>query len=112
MQIVFQMEGGLARFPGLARPITLSDADLAAGEPEELGQLIEAARFFDEPEADPSGSVVPDGQRYVLSISDDARSHTVRRHDPVEPPALAELLSYVRQKAMSVLRARAKPSAP
>src|SRR5262245_43454631 len=112
MQVVFQMEGGVARFPGLARPITLSDDDLTSSEINELRDLTAAARFFQAPEADPSGPAGPDAQRYSLSIADGTHLHTVRRHDPVGPPALADLLTYVRRKAMSVLRARAKPPSP
>ena len=112
MVITFQMEGGVAHFPGLARPITILDADLAPGELDELRGLIGAARFFDEPAADPPGPAAVDAQRYVISIAEAGRSHTLRRHDPVGPPPLADLVAYVRKKAISVLRARAKPPVP
>jgi hypothetical protein len=98
MRIEFSQEGGIGYFPGLNRPVTVDVERLDEAEAEELKRLVEAARFFDLP----ASIGVPargaaDYQRYILSIEDDGRRHTVRALVPVEDPALRELVEAVRR---------------
>ncbi len=49
MRIQLKIEGGLAYFPGLSKPITIDGNALPPQEADKLKQLLDAAHFFDLP---------------------------------------------------------------
>lgn len=100
MRIEFSTEGGLAFFPGLSKPVAVEADRLGKDEAERLQRLVEAARFFDLPlvvGSPPPGAA--DYQSFVLAVDDGARRHTVRVREPVEDPALRDLIELVRKYA-------------
>lgn len=98
MRVELKTEGGVAFFPGLARPFVLETAALSADEAERLACLVDECRFFDREEAAPPARRGADAREYVLTIeAEGARRRTVRLRDPVAPD-LAALLDFVREK--------------
>jgi hypothetical protein len=96
MRIHYAVSGGLAYFPGLAKPATLDLADLPDAVADEVRRLVDAARFFDLPRrvgAAPKGAA--DLQQHTLTIEDGQRVHTVQIVEPVTQPELAALLEKV-----------------
>jgi hypothetical protein len=99
MRIQFKMEGGIASFPGLSKPITIDSDQLPKQESDELKQLINATHFFDLPIVVglPSpGSA--DYIQYTITIQDEGKQHTVHLTDLIEDPNLQALLTYLRSK--------------
>ena len=112
MRVTFTMEGGIAYFPGLSRPVTIDSGELPDHEARELERLIEAARFFDRPAtAGPPARGATDYYQYTVTVEVGGRQHTVRLTDPVEDPGLQALLNYLRATAKALrAEARARPS--
>jgi hypothetical protein len=120
MRIEFKQEGGLAYFPGLARPVVVDGEQLAAADAAVLQRRVEAAQFFEQPAegAAPKAAAsartragAADLQRYTITVEDGGRRHTVTLTDPVDDPALEDLLGYLRAKSReqrAALRASAK----
>jgi hypothetical protein len=103
MRIHFKMEGGLAYFPGLSRPVTIDSSELPAAEATELQRLVDAAGFFDRPETSaPPPRGAADYQRYTITIEENGRRHTIELTDPVGDPDLQRLLAYLRGKAKAL----------
>lgn len=99
MRIEFSEEGGIAHFPGLARPVTVDTDHLAKEEGEYLRQYVDASRFFDLPATvgvPPKGAA--DYRQYTLTVDDGRKKHTVRIPEPVEDPNLRELIQAVRKQ--------------
>lgn len=87
------MEGGVAHFPGLAKLLVIETDDLPGDEAEELQRLVDSARFFDMPaEPGPPPRGAADYRRYLITVSEAGRKHTVRLHDPVSDPQVAALV--------------------
>src|SRR5687767_487826 len=89
MRVELLTEGGIAFFPGLNKPIVVDSADLPKAQASQLEKLIEDARFFDLPAASravPKGAA--DMRRYIITVEDGKRRHTVRLVDPIEDPHL------------------------
>jgi hypothetical protein len=102
VRIEFKSEGGIAHFPGLSRPIVIDTAQLPQGESEPLEALINAVRFFDLPPA--VGQPRPgsaDYRTYTLTITDGARSHSIKAYDPIENDALRTLIDSLRTRSRS-----------
>jgi hypothetical protein len=105
MRIEFTTEGGIAHFPGLSRPVVIDSDALSEEDSRELQRLLEAARFFERPTvatAPPPGAA--DYRQYTIAVEDDGRQHTVKLADPVEEPALQELLRFLQTKARALRR--------
>jgi hypothetical protein len=103
MRIEFTTEGGIAHFPGLSRPVVIDSEALSEEETRELQRLLEAARFFERPAiaaAPPPGAA--DYRQYTISVEDGGRRHTVKLADPVQEPALQELLRFLQTKARTL----------
>lgn len=105
MRIDFRVDGGLAAFPGLAKPLTLHCDALPAQENERLRDLVQRADFFSlvQPDAHPAA---PDARAYTIAIDDGARCRTVTVREPIADPALRDLVSELRGKALAARRAR------
>jgi hypothetical protein len=98
MRVEFSVEGGIAFFPGLSKPVEVDVDKLDEDEARRLQQLVEAAHFFDLPvaaQAPVHGAA--DRQYSVLTIDDGIRKHTVRVTEPIEDSALDELFHTVRK---------------
>src|SRR2546429_3907984 len=99
MQIQFKMEGGIAFFPGLSKPMTIDSDQLPQQEFDELKWLVNTTHFFDLPTTvnSPSPSAA-DYYQYTITIQDEGKQHTVHLTDPVKDPNLQALLSYLRAR--------------
>lgn len=96
MRVTLTTEGGLAYFPGLARPVTIDDTTLPPEQSAELHRLVAAADFFHQP---PVAGMPPPGaadyRTYTLTIEDADHTNTLRMTDLTQDPALRDLLRYV-----------------
>jgi UTP-glucose-1-phosphate uridylyltransferase len=106
MRVEFQTEGGIAHFPGLSRPVVIESDVLAEEDARELKRLVEAARFFERPTvvgAPRCGAA--DYRQYTIIVEEEGRQHTIQLADPVEDPALQELLRFLQTRARALRRA-------
>jgi hypothetical protein len=105
MRIEFEMEGGIAHFPGLSRPVVIDSEVLSAEDTQELTHLVEAAHFFERPTvASPPRSGSADYRQYTITVEDGGRQHSIRLADPVEDPTLQPLLRFLQAKARALRR--------
>ncbi len=100
MNVRFEMEGGIAAFPGLNKPVTIKTDEMSADQAAALQQLVQAARFFDLPAIvgahSPSAA---DYRTYTITIEDAGRRHTVSMSDPIEDENVAALVDYLQKQA-------------
>jgi hypothetical protein len=92
------MEGGVAHFPGLARPFTVDTTTLSAEEGAHAAAMVTA--LGEKHEKGASRAPVPgaaDLRQYTLTIEDGSRSRTLRLSDPLTEPEQA-LVSFLRAK--------------
>jgi hypothetical protein len=111
MRIEFQTEGGIAYFPGLSEPVVIEGDALSAEDTSELQRLLEAARFFDRPTttgAPRRGAA--DVRQYTITVEEGGRQHTLHLTDPVEDPALQQLLRFLQTKTRALRRGGGKGS--
>jgi len=95
MRIKFEMEGGLAYFPGLNAPFSIDTASLDPQQASKIESLINNARFFDQPSH--VGTPAPgaaDYRTYTITVEDGQRTHRVQVSDPVGSTALQDLIDY------------------
>ena len=96
MRVTLSRSGGVAYFPGLARPLTLDASSLSEPERATLEQLLRDSRFTGLPSQ--VGSARPgaaDYRTYEITLEDQSGRHTVRAVDPIEDPALERLVRLV-----------------
>jgi len=105
MRIDFRVEGGLAAFPGLAKPVTIHCEALPADEDAHLHDLVQRADFFVRPSAD-ARPRAPDTRAYTMTIDDGSRCRTLTVREPIPDPALRDLVDALHDKALAVRRAR------
>lgn len=105
MRIDFRIDGGLAAFPGLAKPVTIHCDALPPAENAHVRDLVQRANFFALP-ADDAQSHAPDARAYTIAIDDGARCRTVTLSEPIADPALRDLVGTLRDKALAARRAR------
>lgn len=97
MQVQFKMEGGIAYFPGLSKPVTFDTEKLSKEQASELKRRIEAARFFDLPStvgAPARGAA--DYRQYTITV-EDGRRRTVRVIEPIQDAQVAALVEYLEE---------------
>jgi hypothetical protein len=105
MRVIFQSEGGIAHFPGLSRPVTIEGDQLPEQAAEELRQLIEAARLFDQPaQVGNAARGAADYRRYTITVEAEGRSHTVRLTDPIGDSAMQRLVRFLQEQAKAQRR--------
>jgi hypothetical protein len=90
-----RIDGGIARFPGIAREKTVRFCDLAPGMVDTIVRSAEEACFFDQPVA--ATAAHPDARTYTLCLTIGARSHEARLSEPIDNPALAKLVATIRR---------------
>ncbi|MFI4887544.1 MAG: protealysin inhibitor emfourin [Burkholderiales bacterium] len=106
LRIDFQVDGGLAAFPGLARPVTIQCDALPPHENERLRDLVRRADFFALPRQADSQAGAPDARAYTIAIDDGAQCKTVTVREPIADPALRALVAELRNQSMAARRAR------
>jgi hypothetical protein len=97
MRVTLKTEGGIAHFPGLAKPITVDTNGLASDLSARLHELVEATAFFQLPNtvgALPAGA---DMRTLTVTVEVDARVHRVSTAETAAPPPLRALVDFVRQ---------------
>jgi hypothetical protein len=102
MRVELQTEGGVAFFPGLAKPIVLNSSDLPKDQVAQLKQLIDSTRFFELPAASrslPKGAA--DMRSYKITVEDGRRRRTVRLTDPIENTNLQALIDFLQEQRSS-----------
>jgi hypothetical protein len=100
MRLRVHVEGGIAHFPGLNRPIELDSAMLPPEEAQEMQRLIKEARFFERPETQGEARGA-DLQRYTITVENGGRQRTIQVSDPVNDPHLEDLITYARKHRSS-----------
>jgi hypothetical protein len=94
--VTIEVDGGLAALPGLARPFTVSAADLPPDDARQLGRLVAESRFFELPQQ--RGSARPDARSYTITVKADGRSRTLTLSDPLPNAALRQLVQLVERR--------------
>lgn len=97
MRIQYKVEGGIAHFPGLSKPLLIDTKKLSAAAASELHHLVDDANFFDLPSTAPVPKGAADYRRYTVTVEDGQRRHTVQLTDPVSNPHVQALLDYLNQ---------------
>ena len=97
MNVEYKVEGGLAFFPGLSKPVLIDSDNLPAKDANELRQLIDNAHFFDIPPVATVPKGAADYRRYTITVEDGLRRHTIQLTDPISDPHLQALLDYLNQ---------------
>ena len=95
MRIKFEMDGGLAYFPGLNTPFSIDTAHMEPQQASQIESMINNVRFFDLPSH--AGTLAPgaaDYRTYTITVEDGQRSHVVQVNDPVGNTVLQELVDY------------------
>jgi len=112
MRVTIATEGGLAYFPGLAKPVAIEADQLDPIDAARLGDLVQAARFFEQPKQ--VGQAAPgagDLQRHTVTIEVKGREHTVAILEPIDDAGLRDLVRFLQQRVRE-LRAKARSAAP
>lgn len=97
MHVEYKIEGGLAFFPGLSKPVLIDSDNLPVKDANELRRLIDNAHFFDIPPVAPVPKGAADYRRYTITVEDGPRRHTIQLSDPISNPHLQALLDYLNQ---------------
>ncbi|HZP02976.1 MAG TPA: protealysin inhibitor emfourin [Terriglobia bacterium] len=92
MRISFERSGG---FAGIRLRRTIDSDTLSPEEARKLGEMIDAAHFFDLPPSVTSEKPGPDRFQYQLTIETKTRSHTVLVDEEAATKELHALLSYL-----------------
>jgi hypothetical protein len=95
VRIALSVDGGIASFPGLRRPVTLDCDALPAERAARLRTLVERARFFTvRPPGPPAGA---DQRTYTVEIDDGRQCRTLRVPEPVVDDDLRALIAEIRE---------------
>jgi hypothetical protein len=108
MKIEFSVDGGLAGFPGLRKPVTIDAGTLSAAGGAHLRQLVERAAFFTTP-MNPAAAA-NDGRCYTIAIDDGGECRTLTVAEPIANPAMQALVAELSARAREV-RARQRGDA-
>jgi hypothetical protein len=106
MRIAFRSEGGIAAFPGLAKPVTIQCDALPTEEGARLRALVERANFFALPKQTRPDADIADARSYTIEVDDGAQCRTVTIREPIADPAVRALVSALRERAAAARRAR------
>ncbi len=105
MRIHFNVEGGLAFFPNLNKPVTIDVDELPPEEAGELEELLDTAKFFDLPKS--VGEFAPgaaDYRRYKVTIENEAGDrHSVQFADVSDNPEARKLLDFLLAKISPIM---------
>lgn len=105
MRIDFSVDGGIAAFPGLAKPVTIDCDVLPPTATARLRKLVRRADFFARPAHGPA-TRMPDARAYTIAIDDGPRCRTLTLTEPIADTALRDLVAELRLHADAVRNAR------
>lgn len=94
MKIELSVDGGFARLPGLAKPVTIDSSTLPAARRVALATLVARARFFDAPPP-PAPAAARDARAYTIAIDDGARRRALCVAEPIADPSMRELVDAI-----------------
>ncbi len=103
MHIDFRIDGGLAVFPGLAKPVSIDCAALPAKDAARLGELVRKADFFGVPQP-PAAAPMPDARAYTIAIDDGLQCRTLTFAEPIAEASMRELVAELRLRAGTIRR--------
>ena len=108
MRVTFKTEGGVAHFPGLARPVRIDTEDLPPGEARELEEGLRAAGLLgedpdDRRDAGASAENLPDARCHTITVERDDVRRSTRVCDPVAGPEMGSLISLLERHRRRVL---------
>ena len=110
MRIEFKMEGGVAYFPGLSKPVSIDTDQLPEHARAELENLVKEAHFFELPGGPaPARKRGADTYQYRITIEAGEQRHTLHLVDPIENPDLQKMVGLLRKRAKEILSAGRKP---
>jgi hypothetical protein len=95
LRVTLWIDGGFAYLPGLARPIALNAAQLGDEHAAQLQRLCDSACAVAPQRKASRSANVPDGRRYRLTVESGDARREVTAADPVDAPAIAELIAFV-----------------
>ena len=98
MRIDFRMDGGLAAFPGLAKPVSIDCEMLPPAQTARLRALVDRADFF-ALSRKPHTAALPDARAYTIAVDDGGQCRTLTVTEPIADGALRELVAELRAHA-------------
>ncbi len=107
MHIDFRIDGGLAAFPGLAKPVSIDCAALPANDAARLDELVRRADFFGVPQP-AAAAPVPDARAYTIAIDDGLQCRTLTLGEPIADASMRELVAELRLRAGAIRRGGGK----
>jgi hypothetical protein len=103
VRIEFKVEGGIAYFPGLSKPVSIDTDQLPEDARAELENLIKEMQFFElTSRPGPPGKKGADAYQYRITIEAGGQRHTLNLEDPVESPDLQKLVSILRKRSKEI----------
>jgi hypothetical protein len=100
MKIRFSIDGGLASFPGLRKPVTIDAAALSPADGMRLRKLVAHAGLAAASATDPAPA--PDARCYTLAIDDGGACTTLKLSEPIADPALRDLVAALSAHATAI----------
>jgi hypothetical protein len=100
MRIDFRMDGGLAAFPGLTRPVSIDCDALPPGETARLRALVERADLSATTHRR-RAAPTPDARTYTIAVDDGGECRTVTVSEPIANAAMRDLVAALRAHADS-----------
>ena len=103
LRLTFEMDGGFAYIPALAKPYEVDTATIDPTEAATLRTLLTESHFFTlpaRPENPPRGG---DQRTFTITVTQGGRSHTVTLTEPIANPALANLVDHLRTRQREAL---------
>ena len=95
MRISFERSGG---FAGMMLTVCVDTAKLAPPEATRLKSLVEAANFFQLPEAI-APAAQPDRFQYHLTVAEKQRQHSITVSESAIPGSLKPLVEWLMEAA-------------
>lgn len=95
LRVTLEIDGGFAYVPGLGQPIELDSACLGAERAAKMQRLCAAACAVARRKHASTTARVPDGRRYRLTVETEDSRREVTAADPVDAPAIADLIAFV-----------------
>jgi hypothetical protein len=96
MRITFSVDGGLASFPGLRKPVSIDAAALPREREAQLRSLVDAAHFFTATPPGGGPGVGAVRRSYSIEIDDGQRCRTLTLTEPIDDPGMRALVSEIR----------------
>jgi len=104
MRIDFRMDGGIAAFPGLAKPVSIDCEALPPADTARLRTLVQRAGIFTRSHRK-HPTPAPDARAYTIAVDDGGQCRTLTVTEPITDDALRDLIAELRAHA-DALRGR------